>query len=105
MWCRLSSPMSPSFVGRDPCPAADALVGLTGSCWLHKQPGEGARRGSGVPPHENCADLGRLTLPIEPLSRPTASARTRRLYRRRDNLQLRLPSTRRQSRELSAFPE
>ena len=29
--------------------------------FTHKQPGEGARRGSGEPPHENCADLGKLS--------------------------------------------
>ena len=53
-------PVSLGFVGRDPCPAADAIVGLVGFCPLHEQPDEGARRGSGEPPHKRCANLGRL---------------------------------------------
>ncbi len=50
---RDESAISLSFVGRDLCPAADALVGLLGSCGQYQEPGEGARRGSGEPPHEN----------------------------------------------------
>jgi len=53
--------MQLSSVGRDPCPAADALVGLYRSWFNHNQPGEGARRGSGEPPHQNYADLGKLS--------------------------------------------
>jgi len=46
-------------VGRDPCPAADALVGLC-IFFTDKHPGDRARRSSGEPPHHNYADLGKL---------------------------------------------
>ncbi len=54
--------MSLSFVGRDPCPAADALAGLGGSCSPHEELGEGARRGSGEPPHENLSHIAQECL-------------------------------------------
>ncbi len=40
------------FCGAGPSPAADAPVGLRGFCSQHNEPGEGARRGSGEPPHK-----------------------------------------------------